>query len=348
MFAQPPSFLACLAVLTLLMSASSQSPKTFTNPILPSGPDPFVTFFDGHYYLTYTTGADIRIRKARSLATLGQAPEQVVWADFELERCCHVWAPEFHRLKNPQGQYRWYLYYTAGPSECCAQQRMHVLESAADDPLGPYSYKARLFDAQNDFWAIDPTVLENGGKLYVIYSGTPLDLMPGEKPQNLYIAPLSNPWTLSGPRVEISIPDQPWEIYGAPVNEGPAVVKRNGKIYLAYSGSGCWTDDYAVGVLVASQNADLLKPKSWQKMPKPFLTRNDKGRVFGPGHNSFFKSPDGKEDWIVYHANPGPGLGCKEQRSPRAQKITWGSDGLPKVASPSAGSSPLPSGDPGR
>jgi GH43 family beta-xylosidase len=334
--------------MVLLMSASSQSPGTFTNPLLSSGADPFMTFFNGHYYLTYTTGSDIRIRKSQSLATMASAREQIVWADFETDRCCHLWAPEFHRLKNPEGQYRWYLYYTAGPGECCANQRMHVLVSERDDPLGPYLYRGRLFDPSNDFWAIDPTVFENNGRLYVIYSGTPLDKLPHEKPQNLYIAPLSNPWTIAAERVEISIPDQAWEIAGGPVNEGPAVLKRNHKIYLAYSGSGCWTDDYAVGLLVASQNANLLLPRSWQKMPQTLLRRNDAGQVFGPGHNSFFKSPDGKEDWIVYHANPEAGLGCKEQRSPRAQRITWGSDGLPRVARPTAGPSLLPAGDPGR
>lgn len=325
-----------------------QPAKTFTNPLLPSGPDPHITFFQGNYYLTHTTGTDIRVRKAASLAGLGQAEERYVWSDFEPERCCHLWAPEFHRLKNPAGQFRWYMYYTAGPSECCASQRMHVLESEADDPLGPYNYKGRLFDAQHDFWAIDPTVFENRGRLYVVYSGTPQDKMPFEKPQNLYIARLQNPWTISGQRVEIAAPSQPWELIGGPVNEGPALARRAGKLYLAYSGSGCWTDDYAAGVLVASEAADLLSPRSWQKMPRPFLQRRDAAGVFGPGHNSFFKSPDGKEDWIVYHANPEPGLECKDRRSPRAQKLTWGPDGLPRLT-PTAPNSPLPlpSGDPG-
>lgn len=337
--------LALLFVLGLF--AMSQPTKTFTNPLLPSGADPHLTFFKGFYYLTYTTGSDIRIRKAASLAGLDAAEEQYVWADFETERCCNVWAPEFHRLPGPQG-WRWYMYYTAGPAQCCADQRMHVLESAGDDPLGPYQYKGKLFDSQNDFWAIDPTVFEHKGSLYVVYSGTPLDKLPNEKPQNLYIAKLQNPWTIAGERVEISAPSQPWEIVGGPVNEGAALVKRNNKLYLAYSGSGCWTDDYTVGVLVASEGANLLNPKSWQKMPRPILRRNDAGQVFGPGHHSFFKSPDGSEDWIIYHANPSPAMGCKEQRSPRAQKITWGSDGLPRVSAAALGSPlALPSGDPG-
>lgn len=332
----------------LLMSAFGQSPSNFTNPLLSSGADPFMTFFNGNYFLTYTTGSDIRIRKSPSLATMASAKEHIVWADFESDRCCHLWAPEFHRLKNPLGQYRWYMYFTAGPGDCCAQQRMHVLESEADDPLGPYEYKNRLFDPSHDFWAIDPTVLENNNQLYVVYSGTPLDNLPNEKPQNLYIAPLANPWTVSGPRVEIAIPNQAWEISGGPVNEGPAVLKRNDRIFLAYSGSGCWTDDYAVGLLQASSSSNLLLASSWQKIPQPLLSRNDQGQVYGPGHNSFFKSPDGSQDWMVYHANPAAGLGCKEQRSPRAQRIAWDANGLPQLDPPTSGPTALPAGDLGQ
>jgi GH43 family beta-xylosidase len=325
-----------------------QNQATFTNPLLSSGPDPFLTYFQGHYYMTQTTGVDIQIRKAKSLAGLSTAEITYVVPGDEPERCCSHWAPEFHRLKNPAGEWRWYIYYTAGPSDCCADQRMHVLESAGDDPLGPYTYKSRLYDAKHDYLAIDPTVFENKGQLYVVYSGTPQANMPFEKPQNLYIALLENPWTISGERVQISNPEEPWEYGGGPVNEGPAMVKRANKLYLAYSGSGCWTDDYAVGLLVASENANLMSPKSWQKMPRPFLQRNNQAGVYGPGHNSFFKSPDGKEDWIIYHANPKPGLECKDERNPRAQKIVWGPDGLPRITAASVNTPvALPSGDPG-
>lgn len=334
--------------MVFMTNAVSQNTQTFTNPLVSSGADPQLTTFEGHYYLTYTTGSDIRVRKAESLTTLKDVEEQVVWTDTETERCCNVWAPELHRLEGPDG-WRWYVYYTAGPLDCCVKQRMHVLESEANDPLGPYAYKSRLYDPQHDFWAIDPTVFQTAaGRSYVIWSGTPRDNMPYEKPQYLYIAKLADPWTLEGPRVEISRPDRDWEEVGWPVNEGPAVLQHGGQIFLAYSGSGCWTDDYAVGMLTATED-DLLDPASWEKLPEPRLTRNDEAQTFGPGHNAFFKSPDGSEDWIIYHANPAAGLGCGGARSPRAQKITWGEDGLPRFGKPVSPTRPLPlpSGDPG-
>ncbi|WP_433077014.1 family 43 glycosylhydrolase [Dactylosporangium sp. CA-052675] len=65
------------------------------------------------------------------------------------------------------------------------------------------------------------------------------------------------------------------------------------------------------------------------------------------GHNGFFKSPDGTEDWMVYHANTSASGGCDMNRSTRAQKITWNSDGTPNLGVPAALSTPLavPSGE---
>jgi len=56
--------------------------------------------------------------------------------------------------------------------------------------------------------------------------------------------------------------------------------------------------------------------------------------VYAPGHNSFFKSPDGKQDWILYHANNEPGQGCGRFRSPRTQPFTWTKEGLPNFGVP--------------
>ncbi|MNY80450.1 Glycosyl hydrolases family 43 [compost metagenome] len=56
--------------------------------------------------------------------------------------------------------------------------------------------------------------------------------------------------------------------------------------------------------------------------------------MYAPGHNSFFKSPDGKEDWILYHANSNPGEGCGNKRSPRMQKIDWDANGFPVLGEP--------------
>ena len=75
-----------------------------------------------------------------------------------------------------------------------------------------------------------------------------------------------------------------------------------------------------------------MEASSWVKSPKPVFQGTNE--VFSPGHNNFFKSPDGMEDWIVYHANISATGSCDMSRSPRIQKISWKSDGTPDFGSP--------------
>ena len=86
----------------------------------------------------------------------------------------------------------------------------------------------------------------------------------------------------------------------------------------------------------------MLDPKSWIKKPEPVFVRT--AGVLGPGHCSFVKSPDGKEDWIVYHAHIGPGT---RLRNVHIQRFTWSADGSPDFGAPiSSGISlPSPSGE---
>lgn len=311
---------------------------TFLNPVRADGADPHITYLNGQYHLIVTSGDGIDIIRAATLADLADAPALPIWRDGTPERGFNLWAPEAHFLTGPNGG-RWYLYYTAGPANAGpGQQRLHVLESAGEDLLGPYRHRARLFDPDADFWAIDGTVLHRAdGRFYLVYSGHP---DATDTTQNLYIAPLRDPWTLAGPRALLSAPEHPWERLGGPpaVNEGPTVFQRDGQIFLVYSASGCWSPDYALGMLVADEGADLLDRRAWAKVPGPVFSRNDAAGVYGPGHASFFRSPDGTEDWIVYHAREAPTVGVPADtgpgRSTRAQRISWGADGLPVLGVP--------------
>ena len=149
---------------------------------------------------------------------------------------------------------------------------------------------------------------------------------------------------MEGRRARISTPQYPWEKVGdlekagepphLDVNEGPEVLHHGDKIFLIYSASACWTDHYALGMLEASARNDLLKRSSWRKSPEPVFWQSPEAGAYGPGHNTFFQSPDGKEDWILYHANPGPKQGCGGLRSPRAQRFRWKPDGTPDFGRP--------------
>jgi GH43 family beta-xylosidase len=72
--------------------------------------------------------------------------------------------------------------------------------------------------------------------------------------------------------------------------------------------------------------------------------------VFAPGHNTFFSSPDGTEDWMAYHANDKESDVCDMGRTPRIQKFTWNDDGTPNFGTPVAAGEPLavPSRDGGQ
>lgn len=153
---------------------------------------------------------------------------------------------------------------------------------------------------------------------------------------NLYISEMSNPWTLRGEQVMISTPEYDWEIIGFKVNEGAAVLKRNGRIFISYSASA--TDhNYCMGLLTADENADLLDPKSWTKSPQPVFCTHEETGQFGPGHNSFTVAADGS-DVIVYHARnykeiTGDPL-YDPNRHTRVQPFYWKEDGTPDFGIP--------------
>ncbi|MET9968768.1 family 43 glycosylhydrolase [Streptomyces sp. NPDC006356] len=137
-----------------------------------------------------------------------------------------------------------------------------------------------------------------------------------------------------------------WETVGGSVNEGAEVLQRGGKTFIVYSTSHCSTPDDKLGMLTCN-GGDPLDSASWVKSPNPVFQRSNANGVYGPGHNGFFKSPDGTEDWIVHHANSSASGGCDMNRSTRAQKFTWNADGTPNFGTPVGLGVPLaaPSGE---
>lgn len=335
-------------VITLLCINQSYAQSTFTNPLLSSGADPWCTFRDGYYYYTNTTGKNITLWKTANIATLSTSEKRVVWTPPETGPYSRqLWAPEIHFLKG-----KWYVYFAADAGNNI-EHRLYVLENSSKDPLqGTWIMKGQLHTPENK-WAIDGSVFENKKQLYLIWSGWKGDVN-GE--QDIFIAKMKNPWTVIGKRTLISEPSYEWEKNGdlnnpndvahVNVNEGPEILKHEDQLFLVYSASACWTDNYALGMLTANKNSDLMNASSWIKTDHPVFKGSTKNQVYAPGHNSFFKSPDGKENYILYHANSKPGQGCGVHRSPRAQPFTWNEDGSPNFGEPVAENMkiPVPSG----
>ena len=307
--------------------------NTFTNPLLSSGPDPWVIKKDISYYYSHTLGNRIAVWKTQKMSELKNATVQTIWtASSTGPNSNNVWAPELHYLNN-----KWYAYYTAGSSTDLSTQRTFVLENESDDPgTGTWVDKGKIYDPASDFFAIDGTVFTHNTNTSFIWSG---QASASDNTQRLYIASMSDPWTLETARSLISSPQYEWEMAGAPpaVNEGPEILKNaSGRVFLIYSASGCWTDDYALGMLSLAEGSDPMVATNWTKSTLPVFTKNTSGGVFGPGHNTFFKSADSTEDWILYHANPSGGQGCGDARNPRMQKLTWHADGTPNFGQPVA------------
>jgi GH43 family beta-xylosidase len=305
--------------------------QTFRNPVN-AGADPSMIWHNGRYYVATTTGDHIGIWSSPSLATLLVAPETVVFRDSDPSRNTQMWAPAFRHVGN-----RWYIYYTASDG-VDANHRMYVLESAGDDPLGPYTFKAKIADFGE--YAIDGEPITHNGQQYFVWTG------PGRGqggPAQLYIVRMSNPWTATGGRVAIPASGGCTE-----VREGPAPLYRNGRTWLTYSTCDTGKPDYQLWMKSIANGADPMVAANWVQHPGPIFSRNDTTGVWGPGHHSFFTSPDGTEDWIAYHGK-NTSTYTYAFRTTRVQKISWNADGSPNLGSPLAAGATqqLPSGDPG-
>lgn len=322
---------------------------TFLNPLLASGPDPYVVGVDGVYYYTHTSGDRIGLWATPAMSRLDRASHVTIFVPPSSgANSRDLWAPELHRLDG-----KWYVYYAAGDGSRTSydpypSQRMFVLENDHADPMrGTWTDRGRVLGPDADAWAIDGTVMEHGGQRYFVWSGRP----PGRGgDQHLYIARMTNPWTLDGPGVRLSSPDLAWERAGrVGVNEGPQALRTpRGGVSLVYSANGCWTDDYALGMLTLREGGDPLEAADWVKSERPVFGSDPAGGAYGPGHNSFFKSPDGTQDWLLYHANAYPGAGCGDARTPRMQRIEWRDDGTPQLGAPApiGMALPVPAGEP--
>ncbi|WP_083158071.1 family 43 glycosylhydrolase [Allomuricauda sp. CP2A] len=320
-------------------TAVGEQPKkeTFTNPLLPSGPDPFNIYHNGYYYYTSTEGNKLVLRKVKNLANLSEAETKTIWTPPEGTLYSHdIWAPEVHFIDG-----KWYVYFAAddGNNET---HRMYAVENSNENPFqGTFDFKGKIA-AATDKWAIDGNVFKHNGQLYMIWSGWEGD---ANGQQDIFIAKMKNPLEIEGDRVKISSPTHEWErhwnegtsdsnppqVY---VNEGPQFLSHDDNIFIVFSASGCWTDYYSLGLLTFAGTDNLLDPEAWVKSDEPIFTQSPENGVYGPGHNSFFKSPNGKEDWILYHANSEPGQGCGSHRSPRMQMIQWSEEGYPILGTP--------------
>lgn len=292
--------------------------ETFTNPLTArAAADPWMVHHDGFYYFTATLepSGGLWVWKSPALTGIDHGAKVKVWtAPAYGPQSRQIWAPELHFLRG-----RWYLYYTASDG-VDANHRHYVLESVTADPQGEYIDRGRV-DPGFDSYAIDGSVLcTPDGSLYFLYTTG-----------SLRIAPMSDPWTVSGPGVTIAAPTFDWEHGWL---EAPQALVRNDRIFIVYSAGHSARVDYRLGLLM-HMDGPILAPESWEKASAPVFEpySGPEGCVYTTGHCSFTRSPDGSEDWLIYHAKDTAEYGFGG-RTARAQRFTWNEDGTPHFGRP--------------
>jgi GH43 family beta-xylosidase len=314
---------------------------TTTDPLISQRADPFITpRHRGRYYFTGSVPEYDRVvvRGATTIAGLATATESVVWRRPATGKMGgHIWAPELHRIDG-----RWYIYFAAGDSDDVFRIRMYVLESALADPTDPAGWTLRgQITTEWESFSLDATTFAHRGRRYLVWAQSEPEIAVNT---SLYIAEMSSPWALRSKPTRIATPTKSWETQGFRVNEGPAVLIRNGRVFLTFSASA--TDArYCMGLLTADARADLLANSSWVKSPDPVFATNVETQRYGPGHNSFTVAEDGRTDVLVYHARDyrditGDPL-YDPNRHTRVQRLYWHPDGTPLFGVPVGAGGPI-------
>ncbi|MCR4561692.1 MAG: glycoside hydrolase family 43 protein [Bacilli bacterium] len=285
--------------------------------------DPFVMFHEGKYYTLISFQNKLWLKITDRLEDILSAEMKCVFTpEDEYSQC--IWAPELHIIDGTP-----YIYVTMS-IEFGKPQHMFVLSNESKKIDGEYKIISYL-KHRDDEWAIDGTILRNEGKLYYVYSA--FGKYDNELYQALYICEMENPYTLKGEAKLFTKSQYSWEKYGCDgsgrpyVTEGPFALYKDGKTFIVYSSSGCWTDHYCLGVL-EYKGGDILSMDSWEKKPRPILD-NESGFV-GPGHASFIQNDPSGTEYCAFHAY--------EKDSSRGERyvhgyiypIVW-ENGLPKI-----------------
>lgn len=298
--------------------------------------DPYVyKHTDGTYYFTASLPDydGIALRKADKLFDLKDAPEKIIWKKHDKGiMSFHVWAPELHFIFG-----KWYIYFAAGDVDDIWAIRPYVLECQGDDPFNDEWIEKGMMQCSDEdpfsfrAFSLDATVLENHGEYYFIWAEK---VGVGKQISNLYIARMESATKLSTVQVLLTTPDYDWERVGFWVNEGPAFIKHDGKIYMTYSASETGVA-YCIGMLSADENDDLLDPKSWTKRRMPVLKTSEELKIYGPGHNSFTVNDEG-EPVMIYHARTEAEIVGNPLYNPNrhamVMKVKWNESGEPEFS----------------
>ncbi len=320
--------IACMLMM-FSFGAYAEALQPIDNPIVLQRADPWLVRHEetGCYTFIGTSPKfdEIELRQACRLNDLKLAEPKVIWRKHTSgPMSVNIWAPELHWVDNA-----WYIYFAAGDIDKPFSIRMYALKNTSKDPIEGEWQEAGQIKSHLDSFSLDATTFSHNGKRYLIWAQ-----QNAERTYNsaLWIAEMDSPTSIKMPVTLLSEPTLDWEIQGYKVNEGAAVIQRHGKVMVTYSASA--TDHrYAMGLLWADDNADLLDASSWHKKLEPIFETNAAVGRFGPGHNGFVKAEDGVTDLMIYHSRDYLELKGNPLTDPnrhaRARVIYWDAEGFP-------------------
>ncbi len=278
---------------------------TYVNPVYDKYlGDPFVLRHQGHYYAYGTAPASPQGWRFPILHSTDLVHwEAKGWALQPLAGGVHFWAPE---IAYQNGTF--YLYYSADGIE----GKDHQLRAATSlSPLGPFEDIGRVLIPDQPF-TIDPHPFQDRDEQwYLYYSRDFLTLDDDNRiGTGIVVDRLVDMVTLAGDPQVVVRPHADWQlfqaqrpIYGGIYNwytiEGAAVRLHNDQYYCFYSGGAWERENYGVSYVVAAHPLGPFHRPPNLSLP---LLRSSPGNVIGPGHNSFTLSPNGQQEYIVYHA----------------------------------------------
>lgn len=248
-----------------------------------------------------------------------------------------TWSPELHYFSEEDfpGRSGWYMFlalrkkHMVGEIASSEFIRMVVLKSVSGNIEGPYGHpldgtvnkSQPLLSADGSpyvEWGCGQSVLRvptgQYAGLYALWvAETGRGEGEGKFYQKIMISRMSSPWQLTGDIGVVTTPTQQWEKKGSSdvlpevVEGGTAIYGDHGEIFLAYCGSGYWSD-YGLGQLTLKQaNGDYRNPlvtSSWTKFGKnPVFTSRTSPYMRGAGH-AFFLKDEKDNRFMCYHAYP--------------------------------------------
>ncbi|WP_232824767.1 glycoside hydrolase family 43 protein [Algibacillus agarilyticus] len=307
----------------------AETPMTYNNPLVEQRADPWIykDTDETYYFIGSVPEFDrIILRSAKTINGLTNAAEKTVWRKHTTGPMSkHIWAPELHKIDD-----KWYIYFAASRAEDIWHISMYALSNSSANPMEGEWIEEGQVDSGWENFALDATTFKHKGKRYMIWAQS-----NKERSYNtaLWMAEMTGPTSIDTSNVIVlTKPELAWETIGYKVNEGPAVIIRNGKVFVTYSASA--TDhNYAMGLLWADVDSDLMNEASWHKNPTPVLSTNEDVKRYGPGHNGFTVAEDGVTDLLIYHARDyrdliGDPL-SDPNRHARIRKVNWDENGFP-------------------